>query len=71
MTDSVSVSSLSSLDITRNPFESTQDRLNFPGYSPSMFTKQDTPASERVSTVETSYPLCFIYFYISNTVVYF
>ena len=39
---------MSSLDITKNPFESTEERLNFPGFSPSMFVKQETPASQKV-----------------------
>lgn len=44
------MSTLSSLEVTRNPFDSNQEeRLNCPGFSPSMFRKQETPASQKVS----------------------
>ncbi|EDO37842.1 predicted protein [Nematostella vectensis] len=47
MTDSMSYS-FSSLEVTRNPFESDhEDRLHFPGFSPSMFTTPRTPISEK------------------------
>ena len=45
-----SMSTLSSLEVTRNPFDSNlEERLNCPGFSPSMFRKQETPASQKVS----------------------
>ena len=44
-----SMSTLSSLELTRNPFDSSQEeRVNCPGFSPSMFYKQETPASQKV-----------------------
>ena len=44
-----SVSTLSSLELTRNPFDSSQERVNCPGFSPSMFRKQETPSSQKVN----------------------
>ena len=45
-----SVSTLSSFDLTRNPFDSSlEERVNCPGFSPSMFSKQETPASQKVN----------------------
>lgn len=59
MVDSMSTSS--SLELTRNPFDDGQEeRVNCPGFSPSMFIKQETPASQKVSKtvgiwIETTY----------------
>ena len=44
-----SMSTLSSLELTRNPFDSSQERVNCPGFSPSMFRKQETPSSQKVN----------------------
>lgn len=45
-----SVSTLSSFELTRNPFDSSlEERVNCPGFSPSMFNKQETPASQKVN----------------------
>ncbi|CAH3015539.1 unnamed protein product [Porites evermanni] len=45
-----SMCTLSSLEVTRNPFDSNQEeRVNCPGFSPSMFRKQETPASQKKS----------------------
>lgn len=45
-----SISTLSSLELTRNPFDSSQEeRVNCPRFSPSMFCKEETPASQKVS----------------------
>lgn len=44
------MSTYSSLELTRNPFDNSQEeRVNCPGFSPSMFCKQETPASQKVS----------------------
>lgn len=44
-----SMSTWSSLEITRNPFDSElEERTNCPGFSPSMFCNQETPASQKV-----------------------
>ena len=44
-----SMSTLSSFEITRNPFDSgREERTNCPGFSPSMFCNQETPASQKV-----------------------
>lgn len=47
-----SMSTLSSLELTRNPFDNSQEeRINCPGFSPSMFCNQETPASQKVSEI--------------------
>ena len=39
-----SMSTWSSFEITRNPFDSSrEERTNCPGFSPSMFCNQETP----------------------------
>lgn len=44
-----SMSSWSSLEITRNPFDNgREERTNCPGFSPSMFCHQETPESQKV-----------------------
>ena len=44
-----SMSTWSSLEITRNPFDSgREERTNCPGFSPSMFCEQETPGSQKV-----------------------
>ena len=44
-----SMSSLSCSEITRNPFDSgIEDRTNCPDFSPSMFSIQETPGSQKV-----------------------
>lgn len=46
-----SMSTWSSLEITRNPFDSgREERTNCPGFSPSMFREQETPGSQKVQS---------------------
>jgi hypothetical protein len=48
---SESQSSILLMEMTKNPFESDiEDRLNFPGFSPSMFTTPRTPVNRKVFT---------------------
>ncbi|KAK2566458.1 hypothetical protein P5673_009978 [Acropora cervicornis] len=52
-----SVSTLSSFDLTRNPFDSSlEERVNCPGFSLSMFSKQETPASQKNPADIDEYP---------------
>ena len=54
-----SMSTLSSLELTRNPFDSNrEERINCPGFSPSMFCKQETPASQKVSKMFEFQTIC-------------
>ncbi|KXJ25016.1 hypothetical protein AC249_AIPGENE29216 [Exaiptasia diaphana] len=40
--------SISSFEVTKNPFESDiEEKLNYPGFSPSMFVTQKTPVNNR------------------------
>ena len=47
MSDNSEVS-ISSLEMTRNPFDSDiEEKSNYPGFSPSMFVDQRTPVNNR------------------------
>ena len=70
-------SAISRLELTKNPFDSgMEDRLNLPALSsPSIFTKQETPGSQKVKErlllkQPCSCKLSFVVFYTNLVNIY-